>query len=96
MNNEEYKNKFIEIQKEMLEKTLSKHSDYGGDTVFTLGMKMRFADIYRKYCRIKSIVWDEKEIKVSDETVRDTLIDLANYSVIAIMQLDLGKNDSNK
>ena len=89
MTNIEYEDKFKAILNEMLSLTMLKHNDYGDDSVFSLGMKMRFADIFKKYQRIKSIIWDEKEVKVSDETVKDTLLDLAIYSVIAIIQYDL-------
>ena len=91
MTNEEYGKKFKEILDEMYSLTMSKHSDYGDDVVFSMGMKMRFADIFRKYERLKAIIWDEKSIKVSDETLRDTFIDLAVYCIIAIMQMELDK-----
>jgi len=93
MNNTEYLSRFNNILAEMSRITEAKHSDYGDDAVFGMGMKMRFADIYRKYQRLKAIMWDMKEAQVKDETLRDTLIDLANYAVIAIIQMDL-ENDS--
>jgi hypothetical protein len=87
MDNREYKQKFEAIQKEMLDLTMSKHSDYGDDSVFEMGMKMRFADIHRKYQRLKALMWYDRVIEVDSETLKDTLLDLANYAVIAIIQM---------
>ena len=40
-----------------------------------------------KYLRFKTLTSGEKQ-RVSDESIRDTLIDLANYSIMTIMELD--------
>lgn len=40
-----------------------------------------------KYLRFKTLIGGEKQ-RVSDESIRDTLIDLANYSIMTIMELD--------
>ena len=74
------------IQKEALELFISKNADYGD--AFTeygsIGVLVRIGD---KIKRLQTI--DKNKITlVSDEKIRDTLIDLHNYSAMAIMLLD--------
>ena len=88
MINEEYQKKFNDILEEMKKISFPKHSDYGDDTVFRYGMKMRFADIWRKFARLESLIWNENVSKNKEETIRDTLLDLAVYSIIALIVYD--------
>lgn len=90
-----YIGKFANILEEMQELTNKKHSDYGDKTYNKYGLKMRFADIWRKFARLESLIWEGNPAKVSDESIRDTLIDLAVYSVMAIIVFDEEHNDSN-
>lgn len=78
---------FNRILQEMTNIWVKKQHDYGSNNWHYLGLKMRFPDILRKCKRLETLVWEEKEPKVS-ETIRDTLLDLANYAVIAIMTYD--------
>ena len=93
MTNEEYQKKFNSILEEMKAISFPKHSDYGNDSVFRYGMKMRFADIWRKFARLDSLIWQENCPEDKKETIRDTLLDLANYSAIALIVYD-EENDS--
>jgi hypothetical protein len=74
------------IQKEGLELFEKKNQDYGDSfaTYGTVGVLVRMGD---KISRFQSI--SNRGIKLIDtESLRDTLIDLHNYSAMAIMLLD--------
>jgi hypothetical protein len=77
-----YKN----IQKEALELFEKKNADYGDAFAEygTIGVLVRMGD---KIKRLQSIE-KNKITLVSDERLRDTLIDLHNYSAMAILLLD--------
>ena len=77
---------FINIQKEGSELFSKKNKDYGDAFAHygTIGVMMRMKD---KLSRFMSISKSNIQL-VDDETLRDTLIDLHNYSAMAIMLLD--------
>jgi len=53
-----------------------------------LGLKGIFVDLSRKYFRLLNLVWYSKQPEIKSETVRDTLLDMANYSINAIILLE--------
>lgn len=77
------------VQNEAAELFSKKNKDYGDAfaNFGTIGVLVRMSD---KISRAISI--SNKNIKlVDDESLRDTLIDLHNYSAMAIMLLDENK-----
>ena len=74
------------IQKEGLDLFIKKNADYGDSykTYGSIGVIVRIGD---KINRLNSITSSSISM-VNTESVRDTLIDLHNYSAIAIMLLD--------
>jgi hypothetical protein len=60
-------------------------SEYG-----TIGVIIRMGDKIKRCMSISN-----NTIKVNDESLRDTLIDLHNYAAMAIMLLDENKTESN-
>lgn len=88
ISEEGYLDKFKKILGEAYILTSKKHSDYGDSTWRVYGLKMRFADIWRKFARLESLIWDNNKQKVGDESVRDTLLDLLVYSAMAIILYD--------
>lgn len=40
-----------------------------------------------KYKRFKTLASDPSKIQVKDESIRDTLLDLANYAIMTAMEL---------
>jgi hypothetical protein len=76
----------IVVQQEGLELFKKKNSDYGDAFAEygPIGVLMRMGD---KIKRLQSIE-KNKITMVNDEQIRDTLIDLHNYSAMAIMLLD--------
>ena len=77
---------FKEIQKEGLELFTKKNKDYGDAfaNYGTIGVLVRMGD---KIARLQSITKNQVTL-VYDEKLRDTLIDLHNYTAMAIMCLD--------
>lgn len=76
----------IKVQKEGLELFKKKNQDYGDAFAKygTIGVLMRIED---KIQRSLSITKNGVNL-VSDERIRDTMIDLHNYAAMAIMLID--------
>ena len=82
--------KFKEITDEMNALYERKNHDYGNsfsETYRKLGVISATTRMLDKMNRIVSLVTKDKQ-EVNDESLRDTLIDLANYAVMTIMELD--------
>ena len=56
------------------------------------GFLVRMLD---KVSRLASLIAEEKEIKVKDEKIEDTLLDLANYSILLATYIK-HKNESRR
>lgn len=81
---------FKEITDEMNALYERKNHDYGNsfsETYRKLGIVSAATRMLDKMNRIVSLVTKEQQ-KVNDESLRDTLIDLANYAVMTIIELD--------
>lgn len=76
---------FDEVVKKMRDTIEAKNQDYGDDNIGRLGEKGCFVRMADKVARLKQLIWDDKEGKVADETVEDTLMDLANYAIITVL-----------
>ena len=72
------------IQAECKEIFVKKNNDYGDAFAQhgTVGVLVRISD---KMARFTNISKKGLEINVSDETLKDTLMDLHNYAAMAIM-----------
>lgn len=71
----------------------AKNQDYGdsfGKSYKEYGLTMACIRLEDKLNRLKSINFN-KTVKVSDESLIDTLMDLANYSIMTIIELEGGK-----
>lgn len=81
------------IQKEGLDLFKKKNGDYGDAfaTYGVIGVLVRMSD---KIMRLQNITHKQVTL-VNTESLRDTLIDLHNYSAMAIMLLDEKKDLNN-
>ena len=82
--------KFKEITDEMIALHERKNHDYGNsfsETYRRLGVISATTRMLDKMNRVVSLVTKDKQ-EVNDESLRDTLIDLANYAVMTIIELD--------
>lgn len=84
---------FEEITKKMVELHQRKNQDYGNSFDHTLDEFGLVAGLIRmndKMNRLKSI-YKSSDIRVNDEKIEDTLIDLANYAVMSLEWLTKNK-----
>ena len=82
--------KFSEILFEMRETYEKKNADYGNsfaETIEEFGYIPAVARINDKVKRMKNIVKGQK-MNIESESLRDALLDTANYCVLTIMELD--------
>ena len=81
--------KHLKICEKLNEIYVNKNHDYGdsfGETFRKLGVVSAVTRITDKTNRLQSLC--KKEQKVNDESIRDTLMDLANYAIMTIIELD--------
>ena len=82
--------KFKNITEEMVSTYVKKNHDYGdsfSQTVDKFGLIASGVRMHDKLERFINLV--QKEVsKVSDESMRDTLLDLANYAIMTVMYID--------
>lgn len=82
-----------EICDELNQTYEKKNSDYGnsfGNTFEKLGIISAITRITDKYNRLVSLCTSEKDRQVKDETISDTLLDMANYCIMT--EIELRKN----
>lgn len=105
MNREDYIKEFEKITTDMLETTKRKNADYSGGsndafanfrmvehfevTNAEVGLFTRMTD---KFSRLASFV-NQNELQVKDESVYDTLKDLAVYAIIMAIYIKNNKKD---
>lgn len=68
-----------------------KNHDYGDSfhqTFVEEGMAMARIRLADKFSRFKTLSLGEEQ-KVNDESIRDTLIDLANYAIMTILEMEV-------
>lgn len=79
---------FKNIVDDLLFIYMNKNHDYGdsfGDTFKKLGIVSAVTRITDKTNRLISL--STKEAKVNDESIEDTLMDLANYAIMTLIEL---------
>lgn len=83
--------RFKEITDKMFETYKSKNKDYG-DSFRNLfkecGMTYAYGHMAEKLERVKSLMKDEAKVK--GEGMKDSLLDLANYAILTIMEIEKG------
>lgn len=81
---------FSTITKTMLETFIAKNQDYGNSFELSLNEEGLTASRIRmgdKWNRFKNLS-KSQDIKVKDESIRDTLLDMASYCIMTVMWLD--------
>ncbi len=87
--------KHMEICKKLNSIYEKKNHDYGDSFA---KMRREFDNailirIYDKYSRLKTLK-SGAEQKVSDESIKDTLFDLANYCIMELVEMEMDENES--
>lgn len=81
---------------EMNDLYAQKNADYG-DSFHTSfeeeGMAMVRIRLGDKFNRFKTLSRGPEQ-KVKDESIRDTLMDLANYALMAVLEMEVASDDS--
>lgn len=83
---------FRDITNGMYDTFKAKNSDYGNsfaELFKECGMTYAYGHMAEKLKRVKSLMSDEAKVK--GESMRDSLLDLANYAVLTIMELAKAK-----
>lgn len=88
----EYVDSFKEITDKMFETFKAKNHDYG--TSFSnlfkeCGMTYAYGHMAEKLERVKSLMKDEAKVK--GEGMMDSLLDLANYAILTVMEIEKQK-----
>lgn len=89
-------NTFNKITDELAKLYEEKNRRYGNSfskQVDEYGMLVAVIRLSDKMERLKSLVKNPKDC--GDETMRDTLVDLANYAIMSVMELDKKLSSSN-
>lgn len=81
-----------ELMDEMHQTYIAKNQDYGdsfSQAHEEFGSIAGLVQIGHKYNRLKNILTGDKlGLQVEDESLSDTLIDLANYSILLLMEME--------
>lgn len=82
----------LSIAQALNETYAKKNADYGdsfGETYRKLGIISAITRISDKYNRLVSLCTKpQKEQQVKTETIQDTLLDMANYCIMTVMEMD--------
>ena len=73
-----------------------KNSDYGDSFAKSLaeyGMVMPCIRLEDKLNRLKALTVYNNTRKVSDESIEDTLMDIANYAIMTLIELTIDKGE---
>jgi hypothetical protein len=76
-----------------------KNSDYGNSfskSFEKFGMQSVLMRLTDKYNRLEALTESGEEPKVKDESIEDTLMDMANYAILAIIELRARKEAGSK
>lgn len=85
-----------EICTEINELYAKKNHDYGDSfhqTFVEEGMAMARIRLGDKFNRFKTLSRGNEQ-KVNDESIRDTLIDLTNYAIMTVLEMEVADHDA--
>ena len=85
-----------EVYEEINDLYARKNHDYGDSfhqTFVEEGMAMARIRLGDKFNRFKTLSRGGEQ-KVNDESIRDTLIDLANYAIMTVVEMEAAKHDA--
>lgn len=97
INQEEDIKTYDKIAESMRDIYVRKNSDYGSsitDTYNKYGLVSFLVKMQDKINRVSTLI--KKDSMVKDEKIEDSLMDLANYSMLAIIELRRDKKETCK
>lgn len=90
---------FNAIVNKMLDTYRKKNADYGDSfskSIDEFGYTAALVRMSDKFNRLKNLLQNDAEAKVKDESVKDTILDLANYSVMLAMEVESRNNKKDE
>ena len=87
--------KHLDICEQLTLMYVDKNADYGdsfSETFNKLGMISAVTRITDKTNRLQSLCVNKQKVK--DESVKDTLMDLANYAIMTLIELDIKEKEN--
>lgn len=87
-----------EIMNKNLELYKKKNADYGNsfaEVYKELGFESGLVQILHKVNRIKGI-YSKGKAEVENESIRDSLVDLANYALMTVVEMELEENKEDE
>lgn len=92
-----YEQKYMDIIEKLKSTFLKKNADYGSSVKknfdkfesygYNEGLKYVFGRIAEKYDRLENLIYGDHPNQVIDESIEDTLLDMANYAILATVSL---------
>lgn len=76
---------------------ITKNNDYGDsvhDTYKKYGLVSFLVRLEDKLNRVRTLTLNNKEQLVQDEKIKDTLLDMANYAILAVLELEEEENNN--
>ena len=86
---------FDAIVKRMADTYRAKNADYGdsfGQSVEEFGYTAALVRMSDKFNRLKNLMRADAQAQVKDESIKDTILDLACYSVMLAIEVEMREN----
>ena len=99
-----YEQKYMDVINKLKETFLKKNHDYGSSVKKNYdkfeaygkneGLKYVFGRIAEKHDRLENLIYGNHTNQVTDEPIEDTLLDMANYAILAAVSIQEHKTNS--
>lgn len=97
-----YEQKYMEVIEKLKNTFLKKNHDYGSSVKKNYdkfesygkneGLKYVFGRIAEKHDRLENLIYGNHTNQVTDESIEDTLLDMANYAILAAVSIQEHKS----
>ena len=97
-----YEQKYMDIIDKLKKTFLKKNHDYGSSVKKNYdkfesygkneGLKYVFGRIAEKHDRLENLIYGNHTNQVTDESIEDTLLDMANYAILAAVSIQEHKS----
>lgn len=98
-----YEQKYMEVIEKLKNTFLKKNHDYGSSVKKNYdkfesygkneGLKYVFGRIAEKHDRLENLIYGNHANQVTDESIEDTLLDMANYAILAAVSIQEHKTN---
>lgn len=98
-----YEQKYMEVIDKLKNTFLKKNHDYGSSVKKNYdkfesygkneGLKYVFGRIAEKHDRLENLIYGDHISQVTDEPIEDTLLDMANYAILAAVSVQEHKTN---